>query len=141
MKSIVLFLRALLFFALATSLAAGKPVPFIPLVEEDPGYLIQYSGLDVGWTWVPPDQVTYYSSIYTHPDLPDAVSNFFFLSYLCSCGFDKLDDRPILMLRLIRIHNHLSSTSKFTSTLSMIKCTFNLVGEKATIPINTRCLN
>ena len=64
--SIVLFLRALLFFALSTSLAAGAPVTteaedpktnfktkFIALVEEDTGYLTQYADLDIGWTWGP----------------------------------------------------------------------------------------
>ena len=69
--SIVLFLRALLFFALSTSLADGAPMAgapvtteaedpktnfktkFIPLVEEDTGYLTQYADLDIGWTWGP----------------------------------------------------------------------------------------
>ena len=96
--SIALFLRVPLFFALATSLAAGSPVYQAPtemrivlLVKEETDYLTQYCD-KVGWTWVPPP--------------PDQVNPVDFCSFfeLCSCGFDKLDRCKYIIFLPIRIH-------------------------------------
>ena len=66
--SIVLFLRALLFFALATSLAAGMEAPIpapmiviIRLLKENKNYLTQYAGPSPWFripTQEPPGQVS-----------------------------------------------------------------------------------
>ena len=107
--SIVFFFRALLFFALATSLAAEYLVPGTELqsIANVKEYLSKSRWIreavrgEVGRFFIN-------FLIDTHVD-PQAVSRFLSFLQLCSCGFDKLDRTMCLVwvfLLLIGIHIH-----------------------------------